>query len=126
MGPATRANVDECLNGGGGAGPEHDLACARLSADKSLVGSMKICEDGLVERFRYHNAVTFLHNATVEAEVLTTVSAGSEGCWYISHGRRKTRSDELDELLVILVDNSCVSKVFEAEIDWRRLSLLRL
>ena len=126
MSPATRARADECLDGGGDAGPEHDLARARLGAGESLVGSMKICEDGLAEGFRYHNAVTFHHNATVQAEVLTTVPVGSEGCWYIAHGRRKTRSDELDELLVILVDGCCVSKDFEAEVDWRRLSLLRL
>ena len=52
MGPATRARVDECLDGGGDAGPELDLPCARLGVGESLVGSMKICEDGLAERFR--------------------------------------------------------------------------
>ena len=59
MGPATWARADECLNGGGDAGPEHDLAFARLGADESLVGSMKIYEDSLAARFRYHNARRF-------------------------------------------------------------------
>ena len=80
MGPATRARADECLNGGGDAGLEHDLAYARLGAGESLVGSMKICEDGCAESFRYHKAVTFHQNATVQAEVLTTGPVGSEGC----------------------------------------------
>ena len=76
MCPATRARTEECLDSGGDAGPEHDLACMRLGAGESFMGSMKICVDGLAERFRDHNAVTFHHIATVKVEVLTTDPVG--------------------------------------------------
>ena len=108
MGPATQARADECLHGGGDAGPGHDLARATWCG---RVLGMKICEDGLAERFPYHDAVTFHHNATAQAVVLTTTPVGLEGCWYIMHGRRKTRLNEFDELLVILVESCCVSKL---------------